>query len=125
MGVTDARFGEAYYSADDAYGRVGRKAHDEAAYQILALRRIIEPLEAIVGGEKVIQKLGSFQQILRAGLWDHEILDFECAELTWRFERFAFHVVLVSKQVSFLDRETHFARPKLRQNRICCVKPNR
>ena len=54
MRVTDTSFGKAYYAADDTYGRVGRKAHDEAAYQILALRRIVEPLEAIVRGEKVV-----------------------------------------------------------------------
>src|SRR5207245_4633932 len=125
MGITDTRFGEAYYAADDTYGGVGRKAHDEAAYQILALRRIVEPLEAIVRGEKVIEKLGSFQQILRAGLWDHEILDFERAELTRRFEWFAFHVLLVTQHVSLLDRETYLARPKLCQDRISRIEPDR
>src|SRR5438067_10559259 len=107
MGVTDTRFREADYAADDTYGRVGRKAHDEAAYQILVLRRIVEPLEAIVRGEKVIEKLGGLQQILRASLWDDEILDFECAELTQRFEWVAFHILLISKQVSLLDRESY------------------
>src|SRR2546427_9145142 len=118
MGVTDTRFGETYYAADDAYGRVGREAHDEAAYQILALRRIIEPLEAIIGGDKVIEKFGGLYQILRACLWDHEILDFERAELAREFERFVFHVLLITQQVSLLDRETYFARPKLCQDRI-------
>src|SRR6266516_3117459 len=124
MGVTDTRFGEAYDAADDAYGRVGRKAHDEAAYQILALRGIIEPLEAIVRGEKVIQKLGGLQQILRARLRDHEILHFECAELARGFERFVFHVLLITQQGSLLDRETYLARPKLCQDSICRVEPD-
>src|SRR6266571_4342148 len=80
MGVTDTCLGEAYYAADDAYGRVGRK--------------------------------------------DHEILDFECAELARGFERFVFHVLLITQQVSLLDRETYFARPKLCQDRICRVEPD-
>src|SRR5436853_7444574 len=125
MRVTDTRFREAYYSADDAYGRVGRKAHDEAAYQILALRPIVEPLEAIVRGEKVIKKLGGLQQILRARLRDHEILDFERAELARRFEWFAFHVLLVTQHVGLLDRVTYLARPKLGQDRIRRLEPDR
>src|SRR6266566_1721108 len=57
-------------------------------------------------------------------LLDHEILDFECAELARGFERFVFHVLLITQQVSLLDRETYLARPKLCQDRISRVEPD-
>src|SRR5439155_27149962 len=66
-----------------------------------------------------------FKQNLSAVREFHEILDFVWADLTRRYEWSTFHVLLVTKQVSFLDRDTYYTRPKLGQDRICRVEPDR